>query len=174
MNRMLTTATRLWDLAARIGNALGWLPPTVARLTVGWVFFQSGWGKLHDLGKVTNYFTELGLPAPAFQATLASTTEFVCGTLLLVGLVTRFAAIPLMIIMTVALRTALWPQIDSLGSLFGLAEFLYITLLLWLSISGPGPLSVDCLIERARQRSAAPTPPYTPNPARAGRVLSVV
>ena len=157
MNRMLTTATKLCDLAARIGTALNWLPPTVARLTVGWVFFQSGWGKLHDLGKVTDYFTELGLPAPAFQATLASTTEFVCGTLLLAGLATRFAAVPLMITMTVALRTALWSQIDSLGSLFGLAEFLYIVLLLWLSTSGAGPLSLDWLIERARQRSGAPT-----------------
>ena len=157
MNRLLNTVTQLWDLAARLGNALSWLPPTVARLTVGWVFFQSGWGKLHDLGKVTDYFTELGLPAPAFQATLASTTEFVCGTLLLAGLATRFAAVPLMITMTVALRTALWSQIDSLDSLFGLAEFLYIALLLWLSTSGAGPLSIDWLIERTRQRHPAPT-----------------
>lgn len=156
MNRMLATATKLWDLAERIGNALSWLPPTVARLTVGLVFFQSGWGKLHDLQKVTDYFTELGLPAPAFQATLASTTEFVCGTLLLVGLATRFAAVPLMVTMTVALRTALWSQIDSLGSLFGLAEFLYIALLLWLATSGAGPLSLDWLIERARQRKELP------------------
>ena len=157
MNRMRTLATKVWDLAPRIGNALSWLPPTVARLTVGWVFFQSGWGKLHDLAKVTDYFTELGLPAPAFQATLASTTEFVCGTLLLVGLATRFAAVPLMITMTVALRTALWSQIDSLGSLFGLAEFLYIALLLWLATSGAGPLSLDWLIEHARHRKESPT-----------------
>ncbi len=156
MNRMLTMATKLWDLAPRVGNALSWLPPTVARLTVGVVFFQSGWGKLHDLQKVIDYFTELGLPMPAFQATLASTTEFVCGTLLLVGLATRFAAVPLMITMTVALRTALWSQIDSLGSLFGLAEFLYIALLLWLSTSGAGPLSIDWLIEGARNRRPAP------------------
>jgi len=157
MIRILSTLARLWDLAARIGKALDWLPPTVARLTVGLVFFQSGWGKLHDLAKVTDYFTELGLPAPAFQATLASTTEFVCGSLLLAGLATRFAAVPLMITMAVALRTALWAQIDSLGSLFGLAEFLYFVLLLWLSTSGAGPLSLDWLIERYRQHSASPT-----------------
>jgi len=157
MNSALAILAKPWDLAARIGNALSWLPPTVARLTVGLVFFQSGWGKLHDLTKVTDYFMELGLPAPAFQATLASTTEFVCGSLLLMGLATRFAAVPLMITMTVALRTALWSQIDSLGSLFGLAEFLYIALLLWLSTSGAGPLSLDWLIERARQRGMEPT-----------------
>jgi putative oxidoreductase len=157
MNRILSTLPRLWDLAARIGKALDWLPPTVARLTVGLVFFQSGWGKLHNLAQVTDFFTELGLPAPAFQATLASTTEFVCGALLLAGLATRFAAVPLMITMTVALRTALWAQIDSLGSLFGLAEFLYIVLLLWLCTSGAGPLSLDWLVERYR-RQGAPSP----------------
>lgn len=122
---------------------------------------------MHDLAKVTNYFTELGLPAPAVQATLASTTEFVCGSLLLAGLATRFAAVPLMITMTVALRTALWSQIDSLGSLFGLAEFLYLVLLFWLTTSGAGPLSLDWLIERYRQHSAPPNTMFAHRTSRA-------
>lgn len=149
MQRILDLLTSAERLAERIGGALNWLPPTVARLTVGLIFFQSGWGKLHDLAKVTDYFTELGLPAPAFQATLASTTELVCGSLLLAGLATRFAAVPLMITMAVALRTALWSQIDSLGSLFGLAEYLYVALLLFLATNGAGPISLDWLIGRA-------------------------
>jgi len=148
MQRIIDLLTLAERLAERIGGALAWLPATVARLTVGLIFFQSGWGKLHNLAKVTDYFTELGLPAPAFQATLASTTEFVCGSLLLVGLATRFAAVPLMITMTVALRTALWSQIDSLGSLFGLAEYLYIALLLFLATNGAGPISLDWVIGR--------------------------
>jgi putative oxidoreductase len=157
MSRILDIAFDLHRLAARVGSSFSWLSPTVARLTVGFVFFQSGWAKLHDLATVTDYFTQLGLPAPAFQALLASTTEFVCGSLLLLGLATRFAAVPLIITMVVALRTALWDQIDSLGSLFGLAEFLYIALLLWLATAGPGPFSIDWLIERARdQRGSAP------------------
>ena len=161
MNRILGTLARLSDLAARLGQALDWLPPTVARMTVGLIFFQAGWGKLHNLTQVTDFFTELGLPAPAFQAVLASTTEFVCGVLLLAGLATRFAAVPLIITMVVALRTALWSQIDSLGSLFGLAEFLYIALLLWLATSGAGPLSVDRLIERSGRRAAASPAMFT-------------
>src|SRR4029450_4118903 len=48
----------------------------------GTVFFQSGWAKLHDLEQVTDYFTTLGLPHPAFQARLASSAEFVWGGLL--------------------------------------------------------------------------------------------
>src|SRR4029077_6503246 len=152
MNRVSTLIRAVAGLAERVGHTLHWLSPTVARLTVGLIFFQSGWGKLHDLAKVTDYFTELGLPAPAFQATLVSTTEFVCGSLLLAGLATRFAAVPLMITMVVALRTALWDQIDSLGRLFGLAEFLYIALLLWLATFGAGPLSIDYLIDRILAR----------------------
>jgi putative oxidoreductase len=156
MNRMLNTLGTVWDLAARIGNALNWLPPTVARVTVGVVFFQSGWGKLHDLAKVTDYFIQLGLPAPAFQAALTATTEFVCGSLILLGLCTRFAVVPLTITMVVAIRTALWDQVDSIGSLFSIAEFLYITLFIWLGTAGPGPLSIDWLIERYRERQTSP------------------
>jgi len=157
MHRIVGIFMTLQGLAARIGKALSWAPPAVARLTVGWIFFQSGWGKLHDLDKVTGFFTDLGLPAPAFQARLTSTTEFVCGTLLLLGLATRFAAVPLIITMVVALRTALWDQLDSLGALFGQAEFLYIALLIWLATDGPGPLSVDWLLERrVGQREPAP------------------
>jgi putative oxidoreductase len=141
-----------YALVKRIGAALNWLPPTLARFAVGWIFFQSGWGKLHDLGKVTDYFTQLGLPAPAFQAALTSTTEFVCGALLLLGLGTRLAAVPLIITMMVAIRTALWDQVDSLGALFGLAEFLYIALLVGLATNGAGPLSIDWLLEQRTGR----------------------
>jgi len=123
MNRIFTLITAVSRLAERVGTSLEWLSPAVARLTVGLVFFQSGWGKLHDLEKVTNYFTELGIAAPAFQARLASTAEFVCGGLLLLGFATRFAVVPLIVTMCVAIRTALWGQVDGLGSLVGLTEF---------------------------------------------------
>jgi putative oxidoreductase len=152
MNQILNGGMRLWTLTARIGNALSWLSPSLARLTVGSIFFQSGWGKLHDLGKVTDYFIQLGLPAPAFQAQLTATTEFVCGSLLLLGLYTRLAVVPLTVTMIVAIRTALWDQVESVGSLFGIVEFLYITLLVWLGTNGAGPLSLDHLIERFIER----------------------
>src|SRR5262245_25307673 len=155
MNRVSTLITATTELAARVGYAFRWLSPTLARLTVGLVFFQSGWGKLHDLEKVTDFFTQLGLPAAAFQARLASTTEFVCGGLLLLGLATRFAAVPLIITMVVAIRTALWDQVDGLGSLVGLTEFSYVALLLWLATDGAGPLSLDSLFGRLGGRRAA-------------------
>jgi putative oxidoreductase len=158
MNRMYSAATAAARLAERVGDAFRWLSPTIARLTVGLVFFQSGWGKLHDLEKVTGYFADLGIPNPAFQARFASTAEFVCGGLLLLGLATRFAVVPLIVTMCVAIRTAQWENVDGLGSLVGLLEFSYIALLVWLGTDGPGPLSLDRLIGRvAELRADAPT-----------------
>ena len=162
MNRILSLLDGLARLARRIGGALGWFSPALARLTVGMVFLQSGWGKLHDLEKVTNYFTQLGLAAPAFQARLVSTTEFVCGSLVLVGLATRFAVVPLIVVMCVAIRTALWEQVDGLGSLVGLTEFAYIALLVWLGTNGAGPVSLDGLVGRARHRMAEDVPGGAP------------
>src|SRR5437764_7765837 len=152
MNRIAAFITALAGLAERAANAFRWLSPAVARLTVGLVFFQSGWGKLHDLEKVTNYFTELGIAAPAFQARLASTAEFVCGGLLLLGFATRFAVVPLIVTMCVAIRTALWGQVDGLGSLVGLTEVAYLALLVWLATPGAGPLSLDLPLARRAGR----------------------
>ena len=148
MNRVTTMIAATADFAERVGRSLRWLSPTIARLTVGLVFFQSGWGKLHDLDKVTGFFTELGIPNPAFQARFASTAEFVCGGLLLLGLATRFAVVPLIVTMCVAIRTAQWENVDGIGSLVGLLEFSYIALLVWLGTDGAGPLSLDRLIAR--------------------------
>ena len=166
MNRVSTLIRAAAGYAERVGNALRWLSPTIARLTVGLVFLQSGWGKLHDLEKVTDFFTELGLPAPAFQARLASTTEFVCGGLLLLGLATRFAAVPLIVTMCVAIRTAQWENVDGIGSLVGLLEFAYIALLVWLATDGAGPLSLDWLIARGwRHRPTERMPAASPSRA---------
>jgi putative oxidoreductase len=158
MTRVSMLITAVVELAERIAAALRWLSPPIARLTVGLVFFQSGWGKLNDLDTVTNYFTELGLPNPAFQARLASSAEFVCGGLLLLGLATRFAVVPLIVTMCVAIRTALWEQVNGIGSLVGLLEFSYIALLVWLGTDGPGPLSLDSLIARLSGHHRAEDP----------------
>jgi putative oxidoreductase len=148
MQRMVQLIAFVAALAARIGNALGWLGPTLARIVLGVVFVQSGWGKLHDLASVTDYFASLGLPNPAFRAALASTTELVCGALLLAGFATRFAVVPLIVTMCVAIRTARWDEVDGIASTFTMIEGLYIVLCVWLGTTGAGPLSLDALIAR--------------------------
>ena len=158
------------DLLSRISNgyargvaalsSLRWLPPAVARLTLGWVFLPSGWGKLHALQDVTEFFRSLGIPAPEIQAPFASGVEFVCGALLLLGLFSRLAAVPLVVVMGVAIATARAEEMTSLGALFGFIEFLYIALLLYIVVEGPGALSLDALLAGRRQgarRSEAAT-----------------
>ena len=139
---------RMRDLVHSVGNRLQWLPPTVARLTLGWVFFQSGWGKLHNLPRVIDYFASLGIPAPQIQAPFSASMELVCGSLLLLGLATRLASLPLIAIMAVAIATAKMPDIHSLSDLFGTEEYLYIALLLWLGAFGGGPISLDRFVWR--------------------------
>ena len=74
--------------------------------------------------------------------------QFLGGAMLLLGLATRFAALPLVGVMAVAILTALRDQIGSLSDLFGLAEFCYIVLLSGLTVFGAGPLSLDALLRR--------------------------
>lgn len=139
----MTRLAKLRRLIHTVADRLKWLPPTVARLTLGWLFLQSGWGKLHNLPKVIEYFTSLGVPAPQIQAPFAAVMEFTCGALLLAGLITRLASLPLIGIMTIAILTANRGDIHELSDLFGMAEYLNIALLLWLGACGAGPISLD-------------------------------
>jgi putative oxidoreductase len=154
---MAERGSGLRALVLRVAASLRWLPPTVARLTLGWVFLQSGWGKLHNLQKVTEFFGSLGIPAPQIQAPLAAFFEFACGILLLVGLATRVASLPIIVIMIVAIVTAKKGDVHELSDLFGLSEYLYICLALWLGAYGAGPISADAVIARrmdARETTA--------------------
>lgn len=153
----------LRDRVHPVLHGLRWLPPLFARLAVGLVFVPSGWGKLHNLPDVVDFFRSLGIPAPELQAPFVSSVELVCGALVLVGLATRLAAIPLIGTMVVAIATAIWPEVGSVVGLFAKIEMLLIVLLVDLVIAGPGAVSVDALIARrvdgGEQRVHAPVRP---------------
>ena len=93
-----------------------------------------------------------GLPAPEILTPFVSGVEFVGGVLLLVGLLTRFAAVPLMIVMVVAIVSAKAGDIDSLETLLGFEEVSYFVMFGWLAIAGPGPVSLDHFILKATGR----------------------
>lgn len=139
--------TLLYVLPARVGSALRWLPPLVARVAVGWTFMLTGWGKLHDLAKVVDFFRELGIPYPELQAPFVASVELGCGTLFLLGLFSRVAALPLIGTMVVAIATAQWENVASFGDLYGLTEFLYIVIFAWIAIGGPGAVALDPVVE---------------------------
>jgi putative oxidoreductase len=139
----------LFALPARVGAAFAWLPPLLARVAVGWTFVLTGWGKLHDLDPVIEFFRELGIPYPELQAPFVASVELVCGALLVAGLFSRLAALPLIGTMVVAIATAQWENVDSFGALYGLVEFLYIVVFAWIATAGPGPVALDAFVERA-------------------------
>ncbi|HKA15576.1 MAG TPA: DoxX family protein [Myxococcota bacterium] len=135
----------LHRLICEITGRLAWLAPLVARVSVGLVFLSTGWGKLQHLDRVIELFRSLGIPAPELQAPFVAATELTCGLLLVLGLGTRIAAVPLAITMVVAIRTALWSELEGTIDLFGREEFLFIVLLGWLAISGAGSASLDAI-----------------------------
>jgi putative oxidoreductase len=132
----------------RIGERLAWLGPLLARVTVGWVFLWAGWGKLGALPLVIENFRGWGVPIPEILAPFVSGLEFVGGIALLLGLCTRLFAVPLIVVMIVAIKAAFWDQVDSLAYLLGLSEFAYLAIFLWLAVAGPGPVSLDHLLQR--------------------------
>src|ERR1700731_4371318 len=125
-----------------------WLAPLFARITVGWVFLWSGWGKLNNLPQITENFVGWGIPFPHFLPPLTSGIEFFGGLFLLLGLLPRISAGALAVTMIVAIRSAKWADVDSLETLLGFDEFEYLALFLWLAIAGPGVLSVDHWLRR--------------------------
>ena len=142
------------DRLRAVGDRLRFLGPTLARLTVGLVFIGTGWGKLHSIPDVTQFFTELGIPMPGFNARLTACTEFFGGLLILAGLGTRLVALPLAFTMFIAIITAKRDKIDGLVSLVGFEEWSYLVFFIWLAVAGAGPLSLDALIVRLRGKSA--------------------
>src|SRR5260370_24016341 len=62
------------------------------RLYWGFQLAQSGWGKLHHLPNVTEYFGSLGLPRPSQMAVFCAFVEFFCGSFLASCLLSRITS----------------------------------------------------------------------------------
>jgi putative oxidoreductase len=149
MNAFVTV---FYDWSRAVASLFTWAAPLAVRIVVGVVFAQTGWQKLNALPRMIQNFRDWGIPAPEILTPLASGIEFVGGLLLLVGLLTRFAAVPLMIVMVVAIVSAKLGEIDSIVTLLGFEEVSYFVMFAWLAIAGPGPVSLDHFVLRAAGR----------------------
>ncbi len=88
----------------------------LVRLLVGMVFLSEGIQKfLYPATLGVGRFAKIGIPAPQFSAPFVGTVETVCGTLLIVGLLTRLAAIPLLINISLAIATTKVPLLIKSG-----------------------------------------------------------
>jgi len=140
----------------------------LVRLMAGSVFFWEGVMKFvfpATLG--VGRFAKLGIPAPATMATFVGVVEIAGGTLLMLGLLTRVAAVPLIVDMLVAMASTkipiflgtsplplppVPPQVGFWAVLHEIrsdeAQFLCS---LFLLLVGPGPLAVDAWLRAVAQ-----------------------
>ena len=134
-----------------------WIGILIARLSVGTLFALSGSGKLFVPSRREEMLSTLraaGVPAPEVNAVFVSSVEFLCGSLLIVGLLTPLCCLMLSGVMVVALGTTVLPRVKApslaswLSSVLYLPEVLYLVILVWLFVSGPGWFSLDYLIWR--------------------------
>jgi putative oxidoreductase len=146
----------VYALFLRVVNSLQSPFLLVVRLYWGWQFAQNGWGKLHRLPDIVQYFTSLGIPAPALNAYFVSGLEFVGGILLILGLGSRVIALMLsfdMIVAYVAADREAFKQIFSdPGKFYNADPYTFLFASLMVLIFGPGLFAVDTLIARYRAR----------------------
>lgn len=118
------------------------------RLLVGGVFLTEGIQKfLFPAALGVGRFVKIGIPAPQFFAPFVGVVEIVCGTLLIIGFITRLAAILLLIDISVAIATTKIPMLSRAGFWSTVHEartdYCMLLGLVFLLLVGSGPLSID-------------------------------
>lgn len=151
---------------AAMAHNLGLL---VLRLGAGGWMMTHGWGKVQMVfdGKFDQFGDPIGI-GPTAGLLLATFAEFVCALLVVIGLGTRFATIPLIITMAVAAFIAHGNDPWTMGEaarLFMAGEakhwgskepaLLFLSAFLALMLTGPGRFSFDALIWGKRKGSRA-------------------
>jgi uncharacterized membrane protein YphA (DoxX/SURF4 family) len=139
----------------------------IIRLMVGGIFFFEGMQKFLYPGELgSGRFAKIGIPAPEFLGPFVGFFELACGLLLLIGLCTRVAAVPLIITMLVALVTVKIPILigtEFMGfSLRPLPRYGFLSMMhearndiamlfgsLYLLITGAGSWSLDAKLSRS-------------------------
>jgi putative oxidoreductase len=122
------------------------------RLYWGWQLIQSGWGKLHHLSNVTQFFVSLNLPMPAQTAVFISCVEFFGGIFLALGLLSRLTALVLTVNMIVAYitadREALMSVFSDPDKFYAAAPYTFLIASLIILMFGPGKIALDTLLDR--------------------------
>ena len=147
------TATSTSDKKAAWGLLL-------LRLLVGWVFLSEGVQKfLFPAALGAGRFQKIGIPAPSFTGPFVGVVEIVCGALVIAGLFTAFAAIPLLIDIAVAIATTKFPMLLKQGFWAAMHEartdFCMLLGLLAILLLGAGSLSLDKRLSLGERRPRA-------------------
>lgn len=109
---------RLMTLVHRVSATKGGYAVVLIRILVGWVFLSEGIGKfLYAAAQGAGRFEKIGIPAPHVMGPFVGAVEIICGSMILLGLLTRLSAIPLLIDISVAILSTKLPIL--LGHGFG-------------------------------------------------------
>lgn len=133
------------------------------RVAVGCIFLSEGIQKFLLPGQLgAGRFEKIGIPSPDVLAPFVACFEIGCGVLVLLGLLTRLAAIPLIAVMCVAISTTKIPMLMKLGLLSmahkARTDFSMLLSCLFLLMVGAGPISLDA--RAGRERVARREPPF--------------
>ena len=142
-------------LYRRIASAFSSLQPVMllgVRLYWGFQFAQTGWGKLHNLVKITGFFASLNIPFPGVTAPFVSMLELVGGILLILGLFSRPIAVLLVCNMFVAYwtadREALSAVFSDPGKFYAADPYTFLFASLMVLIFGAGFFAVDTVVAK--------------------------
>jgi putative oxidoreductase len=134
------------------------------RLYWGCQLAQSGWGKLHHLSNVGDYFATLGLPMPVQMAVFIACVEFFGGIFLGLGLASRVTGLVLTVNLAMAYiigdREALLSLFSDPDKFIAAAPFAFLIVSLIVLIFGAGKISADTAItlfsgsERGKQANS--------------------
>lgn len=119
------------------------------RLAVGLIFVTQGILKYIDPNMGVVRFTRIGFLHPYFTAHFVGTFEIACGFLVLIGLWTRAAAVPLLIVISTAIVTTKIPELARANQGFWFmvsdarTDFAMFCSLLFLILAGGGAWSLD-------------------------------
>lgn len=133
------------------------------RMTVGLVFLSEGIQKFIFPGEIgAGRFAKIGLPSPEFLGPLVGTVEIACGGLVVLGLLTRLAVIPLIVIMLVAISSTKIPILLDKG-FWSMAhdsrtDFSMLLGSTFLLIVGAGRLSLDSYLANRDRSGTSPNP----------------
>lgn len=139
------------------GRAQGPATTALIRLAVGLIFLTQGILKYIDPAMGVIRFTKIGFPHPYFTAHFVGAVEIVCASLVLLGLWTKPAALPLLVVISTAIATTKIPELFRPNQGFwymvsdARTDFAMLCCLIFLLLEGGGSWALD-----ARRRSSMP------------------
>jgi|LakMenE01Jun11ns_1017448.scaffolds.fasta_scaffold9846711_1 putative oxidoreductase len=148
----MTFAKKFYSMLVALSHLLKPFFLLAVRLFWGYMFFQTGSGKLMDLAGVSEYFASLHIPFPTINAAIAGTVEMFGGLCLIFGFAARLMAIPLIFTMLVALftaeREAVLNVFSNSSDLLKATPFTFLMAALIIFFFGPGCFSIDAILEK--------------------------